>query len=262
MARGSSKKHKSRPCVAVSDPVLMRIQEIVVNSDLTRLVWPRFLVDPSDLAEPALSFEISIEEFNRRYLHWGIRRQIDQKLVAYASSALIQIELGSDSLPDAGWRFAIEASLRHETPNSLCMLVANVAPDAQGEKLSGPLLEMGKLRTKQSGFTTMVAPVRPKRGDGLLDIPLNEYVAKINERGEPVDPWLRQHVRAGAAVLNICAHSVVIQASRKKWEEWLGRSIDSDKLSSIPGGLAPLSYHAESEVGTYIEPNIWVRYDF
>jgi hypothetical protein len=94
----------------------------------TKLVWPNFLVEESDLPEAALKFEVEIDELSRRMPVCGIRRESDNRLVANASGVLIYADPRVQALPDSAWRYAMENFCSRVTPNSLCLLAANADP--------------------------------------------------------------------------------------------------------------------------------------
>jgi hypothetical protein len=66
------------------------------------------------------------------------------------------------------------------------------------------------------------------------------------------------HASLGAEVLNICASSVTVKASLARWEQWTGHDLKRPGNYQISGALAPLSL--DGNAGTYVEPNVWVRY--
>ena len=227
---------------------------------LTKLVWPNYLIEASDISEPSLKFEITHEELIRRFPVWGIRRASDQKLVAYGHGILVAADLTQNQLPDSGWRFAMESVLAEPKPNCMCLLVANVDPAARGLGFSKVLVEKAKAVTLDLGFKEMIAPVRPTLKQDFPEQTLDEYIQKRDEKNEVFDPWLKLHVRLGGEVLNVCHESVIINATIKKWSQWLSAEFHQSGKYILPMGLAPLDINLEKNIGTYVEPNVWVRY--
>jgi len=225
---------------------------------LTRLVWPKYLIEPSDIPEPALQFEIEAIELARRFPLWGIRQTETGCLAAYLNGALIHADLSSNEFPDQGWSFAIEKAYSPEIPNCLCLLVANVDPPLRKLGLSQLLLEKAKEVTAALGYSTMIAPVRPTRKHEFPAMPMSEYLKKCAEDGGIFDPWLRTHARYGAEILNVCSRSVEVKATLAKWHAWLGVTLPRAGECELPGGLAPLQI--ENGIGIYRESNVWVRY--
>jgi hypothetical protein len=230
------------------------------TAHLTNSLWPNFLVEESDIADSSLELEISEAELSRRFRQWGIRRDSDQKLVAYLSAILISADLSTDVLPDSGWQFAMQSVCSSKAPNCMCLIVANVLPEARQLGLAQILLEKSKEVTKESGFSTLIAPVRPTAKSEFPDLTIAEYVERRSASNEIADPWLRTHSKLGGEVLNVCNESVVVTATLKKWREWTGLALEKSGAHPLIGGLAPLHVDVEKNVGAYREPNVWVRY--
>lgn len=239
------------------DPQLRLGQE---TSALTRVLWPNYLIEDSDIPEPSLKFEMPEREMNRRFPVWGIRRASDRKLAAYANGVLLHCDPSVEKLPETGWRHAIDAVFSKTPPNCLCLLVANVDPEQRNLGLSVPLLDMAKQVTKKLGFSQMIGPVRPIRKSEFPDLSMSDYVSRLTGEGESFDPWVREHVRAGAAILNICSESVLVRATLAKWRQWIKLPLTESGEYELPGGLAPLVVDVAANVGVYREPNVWVRY--
>jgi hypothetical protein len=230
------------------------------TSELMRCVWPRYLIEKSDLEETPHKTELSDDELASRFSMWGIRRKADGKLVAFASAVLIPIDLNAKSYSDSGWGFALEAYYSKERPNCLCLLSANVDPNLRNLKFSYALLEAAKELAVDFGFNTVLAPVRPTQKSKFLEMPMDEYIEKKSREGEIFDPWLRTHVKLGGEILNVCSQSVIVKATLSKWQEWLGHPIQNTQDLQLPMGLSLLKVDAANNIGFYVEPNIWVRY--
>lgn len=226
---------------------------------LSRLTWPNFLVEESDIPNATLQFKISPEELSRRLPAWGIRREKDHSLVAFANAAAIFLEPGATQLPSDGWQYAMSAFSRAEEPNCLCLLNISVNPDFQRFGFSRMLLEQAKrVATLGFGFRWLAGPVRPSRKCEFPRMPLADYLQMKNEQGERFDPWLRTHEKLGAEVLNICVDSVVVRASITRWNEWCGNDWKSPGKYDHPSALVPIEF--ADGIGLYREPNVWVRY--
>jgi GNAT superfamily N-acetyltransferase len=228
---------------------------------LTALVWPAYLASDSDIPDPGLKFEISREEFARRFPAWGIRRDDTNELVAYANAAQLYVDLSDDFLPDTGFTFAIQSAASKAQPNCLCLLVANVDPKARGLGFSQALINRAKLACLELGFETMIAPVRPTLKHSLPLTSMGDYIFKRTSNGEIYDPWIKMHVNSGAQMVNVCADSIRVQATLGKWREWTGLPLEKSGEQLLPGGLVPLRVDVHNNLATYSEPNVWVRYE-
>ncbi|HEY8270415.1 MAG TPA: hypothetical protein VIG33_05960 [Pseudobdellovibrionaceae bacterium] len=230
------------------------------TTSLMKKVWPRYLIEESDLQEAPPSTELTDAELFRRFPMWGIRSKTDQKLVAFASAVLIPMDLTKKTLPDEGWQSAIQAYFSKFEANCLCLLSANVDPDFRKLRFSYFLLERAKELARSFGFNDVIAPVRPSQKDQFPSMPMIEYLEKQSDAGEIFDPWLRAHKNLGGEILNVCSQSVVIKATLSKWREWTGEALHQSGELLLPKGLVPLKVDVDANIGIYCEPNVWVHY--
>jgi hypothetical protein len=112
---------------------------------------------------------------------------------------------------------------------------------------------------KQAGLAPLMAPVRPSRKDRYPLTPIEQYAAWRRSDGLPFDPWLRVHARLGATMVRTEAESLQIEAPVADWEQWTGMAFPEDGEYVFPLGLAPLRVHRG--IGSYWEPNVWMRHD-
>jgi hypothetical protein len=78
--------------------------------------------------------------------------------------------------------------------------------------------------------------------------------------GLPLDPWVRTHVRLGATILAPARHSQTMTGTAADWEKWTGLLYPSTGTYVIPDGLTVLELDRTADLGTYREPNIWMRH--
>lgn len=45
-----------------------------------------------------------------------------------------------------------------------------------------------------------------------------------------------------------------------EWEMWTGMALPASGEYVVPEGLASLRVDRDADLGTYVEPNIWVRH--
>ena len=229
------------------------------TSKLMAKVWPRYLIEKSDIEEPQEPTSLSDEELSTRFRLWGIRRKSDAKLVAFASAVLISVDSKAASYSNDGWRFALNAYYRGGKVTCICLLSANVDPEFRSLKFSYALIQAAKEIATLLNLSCVLAPVRPTQKSQFPYMPIAEYLAKRSGSGEIFDPWLRTHKKLGGEILNICTESVIVKASLNKWQEWLGLTVLPS--SFIPEmGLVPVSVDQQKNLGIYSEPNVWVRY--
>ena len=79
--------------------------------------------------------------------------------------------------------------------------------------------------------------------------------------GLPFDPWFRVHRRLGAEFVRVASQSMVIMGTILEWEEWTGMHFPEDAYV-VPGALQPVVMDLERNLGTYEEPNVWMRHPY
>jgi hypothetical protein len=118
-----------------------------------------------------------------------------------------------------------------------------------------------KSLARESGFTCLIAPVRPSLKSRYPLIPFARYVTWKNGNGEPFDPWLRTHWRSGARFGPVAMRSMHYYGSISEWKTWTGLSFKESGRYVVEGALVPVRIDVEADTGTYIEPNVWMTYD-
>jgi hypothetical protein len=146
-----------------------------------------------------------------------------------------------------------------DRPTALSALAAEVAAEHQGRGLSRlVILAMGEV-ARTARLSPLVAPVRPSWKHRHPMTPIDRYARWKRPDGLLVDPWLRVHVRLGATMLRTEPTSLRIVAPVGDWEAWTELTFPHDGEYVFPLGLAPL--HVQGGIGTYAEPNVWMRHD-
>jgi hypothetical protein len=76
----------------------------------------------------------------------------------------------------------------------------------------------------------------------------------------PFNPQLRVHRRLGAGFLQLAPRSIVITGTISEWEEWTGMCFPESGAYIVPGIPQHVVVHLERDLGTYEEPNVWLRH--
>ncbi len=147
---------------------------------------------------------------------------------------------------------------RRPEPDCVSAVVALVDPGRQGKGLSSLLVEAMHRGAAAAGFASLIAPVRPILKDRYPLIPLDRYASWRRDDGRPWDPWIRLHSRLGAELLEVCEESMRVTGTRAEWESWTGLAFPDDGDYVVPGALVPVRF--AHGVGTYVEPNVWMRH--
>ena len=69
------------------------------------------------------------------------------------------------------------------------------------------------------------------------------------------------HCKNGAKVLTIAPQSMLIKGTIAEWEQWAKMQFPETGIYIVPGALTPVQIDCESNIGQYIEPNVWVQHE-
>lgn len=226
------------------------------GDDLNKL-WPDFI---HHNAAAARYYPAMFEHFGAFQLYW-VDADDTTAAAGYA------IPLAWDGTPDglpAGWDDAlargIEGHAAGDPPTTLCSLMACVAPDYLGRGLGTQIMRAMCDRARESGFATLIAPVRPTLKSAYPRMTMAQYLQWRRTDGSFFDPWLRVHQHLGAEVLGIAEHSLTISGTVAQWEAWTGLTFPESGEYIVPGALVPVAVDCEADTGTYREPNVWMAH--
>ena len=155
---------------------------------------------------------------------------------------------------------AIDAHRERRAPTALSALAALVSPEHQGRGVSSKVLRAMRSLAAEHGMNSLVAPVRPTLKSLYPLTPIERYARWQRSDGAPFDPWLRVHWRLGAEYLKVAPEATVITRTVAEWEEWTGMSFPESGEYVVPGALQPVTIDREQNMGTYSDPNMWMRH--
>lgn len=168
-------------------------------------------------------------------------------------------------LPDMGWDWVLrQAVLDHRAgrpPTTLSAISAAVVRGHQGKGLSAELVRGMRALARRRGLRRLIAPVRPNQKAQYPLIPMERYVRWEDGHGLPFDSWLRVHVRLGARIERVARSSMTITGTVAEWEGWTGLRFPGSGSYVVPGALVPVEIDRARDVGTYVEPNVWVVHE-
>jgi GNAT superfamily N-acetyltransferase len=147
-----------------------------------------------------------------------------------------------------------------QAPAVVSALLATVLPAVRGRGLSSVVLTAMKTIAAENGLGALIAPVRPTLKERYPLTPMERYVRWERSDGLPFDPWFRVHRRLGAQFLRVAPRSMVITGTISEWEEWTGMRFPESDAYVVPGALQPVAMDLERNLGTYEEPNVWMRH--
>ncbi|KAJ5540412.1 hypothetical protein N7494_005488 [Penicillium frequentans] len=185
-----------------------------------------------------------------------------------------------------------------DPPNALSALSVAVRKDRRKSGLAEIFIRTMKQVAIDQGLSAMVVPLRPTSKSSYPKTSLAEYVrwtkgasyfaeccasdisnisSSINSQQQNpehvFDPWLRKHLRLGGQMVKVAHRSMRVRGSAEQWSNWTGvdfrgyalqnRCCDDSSVVevTVPGGLVPVKYDYRTDVGIYVEPNIWISHD-
>jgi len=173
---------------------------------------------------------------------------------------------GREELPDGGWdaviRWADEDRRAGRPAKAVSALEIMVAPRLQRRGTSRLMLAALRGNAKRLGFSDLYAPLRPTDKHCEPLTPFADYAARQRDDGLPHDSWVRTHVRAGARIVKVAPHSMVITGTIAEWRRWTGLGFTASGPTIVPGALSPVHVSLEQDHAVYIEPNLWVHHRF
>jgi hypothetical protein len=157
-------------------------------------------------------------------------------------------------------RRAIEVHDSGSEANTFVICGAVVDPGRKGSGTATELIRALSSTGQAQGMTRVLAPLRPTRKHLYPLFSIEDYASWVRDDGLPFDPWLRLHVRMGARVIALAREAQTMTGTVRDWEEWTGISLPVSGEYIIPQGMSVLSIDRDTNLGTYVESNIWVQH--
>ena len=216
--------------------------------------WPAFMFEDPVAGQ---RWHLLYERFGG-FQHFLFDDESDE-VVAEVNSLPVQVDLAA--LPDRGWDDVMERGTDAcEPANAVTALQVMILPGRQGQGLSKLCLERMRANASGHGFAHLVAPVRPSWKARYPLVSIERYINWTTEDGLPIDPWLRVHVRFGAEIVRPCPESMKITGTVSEWESWTSMLFPDGGDYVVPGALELVTIDREADLGTYVEPNVWMHH--
>ena len=241
--------------ISPSDP---RFRDLVRG--MTREVWPEFMLHERVANE---NWHELLDRFPD--YQFALYDAEEDRAAGMANSFPLRWDEALENLPEEGWDWAFqEAVANHrqgKTPNIHCAIQIIVRPDYRGKGLSSPMVEAVRAVTKSQGLGRLIIPLRLSEKPKYPLISLDDYITWKDEDGEPLDLWLRVHMREGARIVKVCHRAKTIRGTRLEWEQWTSMKFPQSGRYIIKGALEPIEINMEKDEGIYIEPNVWIVHE-
>jgi len=220
-----------------------------------RPVWPEFIF------HDAVSNQY-VSKVQERFPLFDVTIVDGGKVVAAGWGVVLSWNQALGDLPDGYDGALVRSMTANELApgNTLSVMAAAVRPDRQGRGLSALVLTELRQRAIATGLTSVIAPVRPTLKASYPLTPMETFASWRRGDGTHIDPWIRLHERLGAQILSVAARSMVISGSVDDWERWTGMFFPDSGRYVVPDALDLVEIDRDANVGTYVEPNIWMRH--
>ena len=185
-------------------------------------------------------------------------------VVAVARSVPLAWDGSLEDLPrgwDAQFTRSVDEHDRGIEPDTLGAIMIVTDPARRGDRLGGLMVEAMRTSARLRGLRALIACVRPTLLERYPLTPIDEYAEWTREDGLPFDPWIRIHVRLGGRLSRPEPESMHIAAPIDKWQAWTGLAFPASGRYIVPGACAPVDVDREADIGTYLDPNVWVIHD-
>ena len=187
------------------------------------------------------------------------------QVIAVINCLPMDLDVSEKALPDDAFDWAFAKSISdYESGKKLNAAVGVqivVARAFQGKGVSRTALELLKRACRQRGLEKFIIPVRPTLKSRYPLQDMEDYIQWMREDGLPFDPWLRVHVRCNGHMVRVCRHAVEIKGTIAQWEKWTKMAFPQSGEYIVAGALCPVFIDRDSDIGRYVEPNVWVSYD-
>jgi hypothetical protein len=214
--------------------------------------WPAFMLE-----DPVSNrcWGLLYERFGA-FQHFLVDIETDE-LVAEVNSVPVAVDI--ENLPDRGWDDVLErGTAAEEAPTAASAIQVLIHPARHGQGFSRVCLERMRDTVREHGFEHLVAPVRPSWKARYPLVPIDRYVTWRVDDGRLFDPWLRAHANLGAELVRPCLESMTVPGTVAEWEEWAAMPFPESGSYVVPGALEPVVIDRERDLGTYVEPNVWM----
>jgi GNAT superfamily N-acetyltransferase len=168
-----------------------------------------------------------------------------------------------EGLPEGIDDVIVEAlALKASENGGTCVtaLAIEVPLEHQGKGLSRVMVKAMAEVARGHGYSDLIAPVRPNWKERYPLTPIEKYAHWTRADGLPFDPWIRVHHRLGGEILKPAPQSLRITGSVQEWEQWIGMPLPASGTYVFPRCLAPLQIDRDKDIGSYWEPNVWMRH--
>jgi hypothetical protein len=227
-------------------------------SDHNGAPWPEFMFQDPVVNALWHHLEEEFAPWQRMLL------EANDRIAAAANCAPLSWDGTSEGLPD-GWddQFTRSVALmRAGMPtDTLGALQIVVADRWRGAGLAGRMVRSMMAAGRAAGHRALIACVRPTDKHRYPLVPIERYARWTRPDGEPLDAWIRLHVRLGGRIDRPAPRSMTMRGTVADWERWTGLTFPGSGEYVVPFATRPVTIDLASDTGTYFDENVWIVHD-
>lgn len=220
--------------------------------------WPEFMLN-----DPVMN-----EHWHHTSVDWAASQLLlldaSDAIAATGNTSPLAWDGTDDGLPagiDGQLLAAVDGLRTGVPPNTTGALQIIVDPARRGTGLADAMLGAMCGVARAQGHRAVIACVRPTWKDRYPLAPIERYARWTRADGQPFDPWIRLHVRAGGRIVRPEPASMRITGTVAEWEAWAGMPFPEGGDHIVPRAAAVVRIDREADLGTYLDPNLWIVHD-
>ena len=188
----------------------------------------------------------------------------EDQIIAVINCMPMNLDMPDEQLPEGAFDWGIEKGIEDfesgKKINAVMGVQIVIPEEHQGKGISSIAVEELKNMCTSKRIARIIIPVRPTLKSKYAINNIDDYIKWVNNEGMPFDPWLRVHVRKGARIINACRKAVIVKGTVDQWEAWTKMQFPESGEYLVDGALCPVVINRENNLGTYVEPNVWISY--
>ena len=218
--------------------------EFMLNDTMVKLYWDYLMTDLSE-------WQFAVKNDKNEVVAIG------NSIPLYWDGTVEHLPLGLDDALERG----IDGHKRSVAPNTLSALAIVIDPAHRGIGLSNFMINAMKALATEYKYNHYIDPLRPSMKAYYPLTDMSDYIKWLADDGNPFDPWLRSHIKMGAAILEVAPKSMVVKGTIIDWENWTKMRFIQNGQYVVSGALNPIEVDCHSNTATYTEPCVWVQHD-
>jgi hypothetical protein len=227
-------------------------------SDFNVAAWPEFMLNDPIVNQ---SWGPAVGDWPDTQL---LLLDANDVIAATANTSPLAWDGTDEGLPagmDGQFLAAVAGHAAGAPPDTLAAVQIIVDPARRATGLADLMLGAVRGSAVVCGYRAVIACVRPTWKARYPLAPIERYARWTRADGQPFDPWIRLHLRAGGRLARPEPASMRITGTVAEWESWTGMAFPESGEFVMPGGAAVVHIDRDADLGTYHDPNIWVVHD-